>query len=153
MTDIKITVVGIEKIQAGLNKFPREIEKYVTQAGEQAAKREILNVVGMQKYPSATEANAPPTPYYIRGRGTQTASGNKGNSERLGTQWYVVRKGLGTEIGNRASYGKWVHGDEQAHFMKPKGWRILTEVVEEKMVQITKVYQAWITKCLRDLGL
>jgi len=153
MTDIKITVIGIEKIQAGLNKFPREIEKYVTQAGEQAAKREILNVVGMQKYPSATEANAPPTPYYIRGRGTQTAHGNRGNSERLGTQWYVKKVGLGTEIGNRASYGKWVHGEEQAHFMKPKGWRILTEVVTEKIDKITKVYQAWITKCLRDLGL
>lgn len=153
MTDIKITVVGMEKIQAALNKFPREIEKNVVQAGDQVAKRVIFTTVGVQKYPPATEANSPPTPYYIRGRGTQTEHGNLGNSENLGKQWYVKQVGLGTEIGNRASYGKWVHGEEQAHFMKPKGWRILTEVVEEKMVQITKVYQAWITKTLRDLGL
>jgi hypothetical protein len=153
MTEIKITVTGIEKIQAGLNRFPHEIEKYLTQAGDEAAKRQILNTVGVQKYPPAGPANAPPTPYYIRGIGTQTQSGNRGNSERLGTQWYVEKQGLGTEIGNRASYGRWVHGDEQAHFMKPKGWRILREVAEEKIDKITKVYQAWINKCIRDLGL
>jgi hypothetical protein len=73
----------------------------------------------------------------------------------LGTQWHIKRElsEYTTEIGNRASYAKWVHGEEQAHFMKPKGWRKLTEVATEKLGKITKVYQAWIDKCIEDLGL
>jgi hypothetical protein len=152
MTDIKITVVGLDKLQASFNKFPREIAKYVEQAGDEASKN-ILKTEGLQKYPPATAANAPPTPYYIRGRGTQTKSGNKGNSERLGTQWVVEKRNLATMIGNRASYAKWVHGEEQASFMKPKRWRILVDVAKEKVPQITKIYQAWISKCIKDLGL
>lgn len=154
MTDIKITVVGIEKIQASLTKFPREISKYLGQAGDEAAKREVLKTKGLQQYPPATAANAPPFPYYIRGRGTQTSQWhNTGSSERLGTQWYVKKVGMGTEIGNRASYAKWVNGEEQASFMKPKGWRILLEVVKEKLPEITNIYQRWVNKLLRDLGL
>lgn len=154
MSDFKITVVGIEKIQAALNKFPREIEKYVTQAGDQVGKRVVLKTEGLQKYPPATGANAPPFPYYQRGLGTWTsANHNTGKSENLGKQWYVSKKGLGTEIGNRASYGRWVHGEEQASFMKPKRWRILYDVVKEKLPEITKVYQAWINKLIKDLGL
>lgn len=154
MSDIKIELIGIEKVQAALTKFPREIEKYITQAGDEVGKRVILNTEGLQKYPPAGPANSPPYPYYKRGSGTQTSPNhNTGSSELLGKQWYVVKKGLGTEIGNRVSYGKWVHGEEQASFMKPKGWRILREVVDEKIIKITKVYQSWINKLIKDLGL
>lgn len=153
MSDFKIEVKGLDKLEAGLQKFPHEIAKYLQQAGDESAKRVILKEKGLQLYPPATEANAPPVPYYVRGRGTQTASGNKYNSERLGTQWYVEPEGLGTRIGNRASYAKWVHGEEQAHFMAPKGWRKLLEVAEEKRDKITKVYQAWVDKLIHDLGL
>jgi hypothetical protein len=155
MPEIYIKVKGIDKLIAGLDKFPRHIGIYIGKAGGEAANHVILNTEGLKKYPPATAANAPPTPYYIRGRGTQTAHGNRGNSERLGTQWHVKRElsEYTTEIGNRASYAKWVHGEEQAHFMKPKGWRKLTEVATEKLGKITKVYQAWIDKCIEDLGL
>jgi len=151
---IKIEVEGIEKITAALARFPREIAKYMQQAGSEAAKRAILPTQGLKKYPGTTAANAPPVPYYIRGRGTQTAHGNLGNSERLGTQWYIkASKSFSTEIGNRASYAKYVHGEEQASFMGPKGWRKLGDVVKEKMGDIVKVYQAWVDKLIRDLGL
>ncbi len=150
---IKIEVRGLEKIQAALAKFPREISKYLGQAGKEASSRAILPTEGLKKYPPAGAANAPPTPYYIRGRGTMTKSGLRATSERLGTQWTTATKGFSTEIGNRASYAKWVHGEEQASFMGPKGWRKLTDVVKEKMSDITRVYQAWVDKLIRDLGL
>jgi hypothetical protein len=153
MTDIKITVIGIEKIQAALTKFPREISNYLGYAGNDAARDVVLGTVGLKNYPPMTAANAPPTPYYIRGRGTQTASGNRGESERLGTQWYVEKQGLGTVIGNRASYAHWVHGDDQASFMKPKGWRKLLDVAEEKREKITAIYQKWTDRLIKNLGL
>ena len=151
--EIKITVVGLDKVLAALSKFPNQIAKYVTQAGDEAANRVILNERGLKKYPPATSANMPPTPYYIRGRGMQYKTYNTNSSERLGTQWYVKKAGLGTEIGNRASYARYVVGEEQALFMAPKGWRKLYEVAMEKKDKIKAVYQAWINKLIRDLGL
>ena len=158
MTDIKIQVIGIEKIQTALTKFPHEIEKYLTNAGNSAAKDVVLSTEGLQKYPPSTAANQPPFPYYIRHQGTQTAHGNLGNSENLGAQWYVEKQGLGTVIGNRASYARWVVGDEQAqqmgpHARIPKGWRKLTDVAHEKIDKITAIYQAWVNKLIRDIGL
>jgi hypothetical protein len=154
MTDIRIQVIGIEKIQAALTKFPREISKYLTQAGDEAAKSQVLNTTGLKNYPPATAANAPPTPYYIRGRGTQTSQyHNTGTSERYGSQWYVQREGMGTIIGNRSSYGIFVGGDRQPPHMAAKGWKKLVDVATEKLPQITKIYQTWINKLLKDLNL
>lgn len=154
MSDIKIHVEGLDKVQANLHKFPREIAKYLKAAGKEAASRQILPTEGLKKYPPATGANQPPTPYYIRGRGTQLKRGNLYNSERLGTQWYVkgVDK-MNTEIGNRASYARWVSGDQQARAMGRIGWRKLKDVAEEKIGDITKVYKSWIDKLIHDLGL
>jgi hypothetical protein len=153
MADIQIQVVGLDKVMRALDKFPHTIAKYMTQAGDEAAKKQILNTEGLKKYPPSGPANEPPTPYYIRGRGTQTKSGNKGNSERLGTQFYVEKQNMNTIIGNRASYAKWVVGDEQAHFMKPKGWRKLFDVATEKKDKIEMVYNKWVAKLIKDLGL
>jgi hypothetical protein len=151
---IKVEVEGLEELQRAIERFPREVEKYLGAAGLQAANKVVLPTEGLKKYPPATGANAPPPPYYIRGRGTQYASGrNSGKSERYGTRWYAKRNGYGTEIGNTASYARWLAGDEQARHMAPKGWRKLTEVVEEKMPEIIKVYQAWVDKLLVAVGL
>lgn len=154
MSNIKITVEGLDKVTASLSKFPRQIAKYLQAAGREAASRQVLPTEGLKKYPPATGANRPPTPYYIRGRGTQLKSRNLYNSERLGTQWYV--KGVdkyNTELGNRASYAQFVHGERQAANMALKGWKKLTDVVEEKMPQIKEVYRAWIDKLISDLNL
>ncbi len=151
---IKITVEGDKKIIAALTKFPREIAKYLQSAGAEAAKKEILPTQGLQKYPPATAANAPPEPYYIRGRGTMYKSGLRATSERLGTQWYTKKvQSFSTEIGNRTSYAKWAHGEEQARAMARIGWRKLGEVVTERMQQVVAAYQRWVDKLLRDLNL
>jgi hypothetical protein len=153
MANVKISVEGLDKLIKGLERFPREIARYMSQAGHEAGEDVILPTQGLRKYPPATAANMPPTPYYIRGRGTQLKRGNLGNSERLGTQFYIKRTGWNTAIGNRASYAKYVIGEQQASFMAPKGWRKLFDVAKDKKAKIQKVYQAWVDKALRDFGL
>lgn len=152
---IQIKVEGLDKLQEALRKFPRQVGKYLGGAGKETAKRVILPTEGLQKYPPATAANFPPTPYYIRGRGTQYKSHNTLTSERLGTQWYerTTLQNYQTEVGNRSSYAKFVHGQEQARFMAPKGWRKLLEVAREKIVDIERTYNSWINRLLQDLKL
>lgn len=152
MPNIEIHVTGLDRLIKAIDRFPVQIAKNMSQAGHEAG-TEILDTKGLRSYPKPTAANFPPTPYYKRGMGTQTAHGNLGNSERLGTQFYIKRTGWNTAIGNRASYAKWVVGEEQAHFMAPKGWKKLWDVAKEKKKQIERVYQAWVDKTLRDLGL
>jgi len=155
MTDesIRIEIKGIEKLMAALNRFPGKIKSYMGQAGHEAATRVILPTEGLQKYPPETAANQPPSPFYIRGKGTQTKSRNYFNSENLGKQWYERRSGMDMRIGNRASYACHVHGEEQAKAMGRIGWKQLFKTAKEKIGDITKVYNAWVAKAIRDLGL
>jgi len=151
---IRIQVEGLDELQKALNKFPTKTQKYLQSAANEAIKRVVLPTQGLQKYPPMTAANAPPEPYYIRGRGTQTLKGNRGNSQRLGTQWYTKAQGTGTWIGNRATYAPFVHGeDDQAKAMERIGWRKLIDVINDKMPSIVKVYQAWVDKLLKGCGL
>ena len=144
---------SIDKLLLALKRFPQQVKRNLGAAGLEAVKRVIFPVQGLKRYPPATAANQPPTPYYIRGRGTQYKSRHTGSSVRYGTQWYSKSQGYATEIGNRASYARWLAGEEQARHMAPKGWRKLIDVVNEKMADITKVYQAWIDRTLREIGL
>jgi len=150
---ITIKVTGIEKLLDAFSRFPVEIMAHFSQAAHESSNK-ILGEEGLRNYPPSTAANAPPTPYYIRGRGTQYESYNKGQSENLGKQWYRKREGYSVKIGNRASYAKWVHGDEtQAHFMADIGWRKLLEVAKEKILEIERIYQKWIDRAIRKLRL
>lgn len=151
---IHIEIKGLDKLEKAIKRFPSEAKKYLGQAGGEAAERVVFKIQGLKKYPPATSANQPPAPYYIRGRGMQYKNYNDMRSEKLGTKWYSKAEGYETRIGNIASYAKYVHGDDdQASFMEPKGWRKLKEATQEKIADITKVYQAWVDKLLRDIGL
>jgi hypothetical protein len=171
MTEIKLTIKGIEVLQSLLRQFPKEIGNTLSAAGREAAEKIILPTEGIRKYPPADAANAPgryktvtingrPATfrqgYYIRGRGFQSPTRGGGyrnlaNSERYGTQWYVKRNGYGTEIGNRASYAKWLGGEEQARHMAARGWRRLIDVALEKLPEITAVYQKWVDDLIAKL--
>lgn len=153
MTELQIEIEGLDKLVSKLNKFPREISRNFEAAGEEAAKDVILPTEGLQNYPPATAANEPPVPYYIRGRGTQYATRNLMNSERVGTRWTVVRRAFNTVIGNPVSYSRYLHGEEQAEAMKAIGWKKLFDVAKEKLKAIQKVYQAWVNKTIKDLKL
>lgn len=162
---LKLDVKGEEKIIAALGKFPKEITKYMRQAGSEAAEV-VLAERGLKIYPAATAANRPGrmrggsrVGYYIRGRGWQTPTRgggyrSLGNSERLGTHWKVTKTVYGVTILNEgASYAPYVHGEEQARVMASYGWRKLLEVVMQKLATITQIYQGWIDKLISDLGL
>ena len=153
MSDFQIEIVGLDKLLAAFEKFPNKVTKALKGAGEESSKI-IIESKGLQNYPGTTAANAPPTPYYIRGRGTQYKNTNNWSSERLATQWYVKTSGFQTKIGNRASYAKWVHGKEdQATAMADIGWKKLFDVAKQKKGRITKIYQAWVNKLLKELNL
>ena len=161
MTDdsiIRIDIDGLDVLDRNFTRFKGEIKKYVQQGGKEAGEM-VLETEGLRKYPPLTSANQEPTPFYIRGRGTETAYGNRGNSEKLGANFYVKSEGYwNTKVGNRVSYARYVVGDEQAYHMGPnaripKGWRKLIDVAKENIVGITAKYQQWIDKCIRDMGL
>lgn len=170
---IKIEVKNADLLKKAFAQFGKEADKYLSQAGQESAKL-ILETSGLRKYPPATAANAPGRTkqvtfgngrvatfrmgYYVRGRGmfSPTRGGGykmTGSSERFGTQWYVLKIPGGVTIGNRASYAPFVSGDNQAGAMGGIGWRKLTEVGQEKLPEITKVYDAWVDKLLVKVGL
>ena len=150
---LSIKVTGLDQVRAALAQFPQQIGRYLSAAGTEAG-NEIVDSPGLSQYPAATAANEPPTPYYVRGQGTQYANSNAGNSERLGTQFYVnADDSYKTTIGNRASYAPYVVGDEQARAMDAIGWRRLIDVAADKIETIRGIFQGWIDKMIKDLGL
>jgi hypothetical protein len=150
---IQIDIKGADKIVAALNKFPQEIQKNFKAAGQEAA-TEIIMTEGLKVYPSKTAANAPPTPYYIRGTGTQLKSRNMGNSEDYKAQFYAKHTPGGTIISNRASYAKYLAGEEdQARVMAKYGWRKLIDVAREKLTAITTIFNKWAQYTIDKLGL
>ena len=156
---IGIEVDGIDKVRANLDLLVDDIRKDLGGAGKEAA-AEVLDTVGLRAYPRSTAANEPPTPYYIRGRGMQRGGKrvpeyNDNKSQKLGTQWYTRTdySHIGVTIGNKVTYAPFVHGEEQAGHMASKGWRKLVDVANEKIDQITAIYQGWIDRFIRMHGL
>jgi len=156
MSGFLIQVKGLDKVLKGINEIadPRHVGIYLAKAGQEAASK-ILQTKGLQSYPPETEANKPPVPYYIRGRGTETALGNLNDSERLGTKFYIDRdvSNYITKVGNTALYADDVVGDNQKELFGIIGWRKLREVAEEKIDLLSQIYDAWIAKMIKDLGL
>lgn len=149
---VSIEVKGLKEIDAKLNKLGKSLNKYAQQGMIQASK-DILKTEGLQKYPPTTDANRPPTPWYLRGVGTQYKNRNDGRSERYGTQWHTDKVSWGAKVGNRASYAIYVGGDKQPGHMAAKGWRKLVDVVKEKQPKIKSALDAWIKKAMKDAGL
>ena len=148
-----IEIKGLDVFLKAFHKFPKEVARALSQAGHQAAD-EVLETKGLRNYPRAGKGSTPPAPYYKRGTGHMYASGGTdGKSENLKTKWTVKREGYKTKIGNSASYSPWVHGEEQAGVMGRLGWKKLYETFVSKKAKITKIYQQWVDKTIRKLGL
>ena len=152
--DFQIEIVGLDKLLAAFDKFPKKVARTVSQAGHEVYNKVILPTKGLQNYPAPPPSSTPPAPYYKRGTGYMYADGGtKGNSENMAKRWYVKSSGFKTTIGNSASYAIWAHGDEQSRAMARVGWRKLFDVAKKSKTRITKIYQTWINKTLRELGL
>jgi hypothetical protein len=142
--------IDADKKQIALSKFSAELPHYL-----QGARIEITDLIldtkGLRNYPPSTAANQPPTPFYIRGRGTQTSAGrNTLSSERLGTRWQSVPYSkIGMKISNPVSYASYVHGEQQARHMARIGWRKLYETAKGKTKQIATIYNRWIARLIK----
>lgn len=153
MSALEIEVKGIDKIMAGFRKFPEEIKNSMRGAAEESG-HEIIQTKGLKIYPPETDANKPPTPYYIRGRGMQNKSGNNMKSEKYGARFYVKQEGYGAIIGNSASYAKYLADEEeQATHMEKIGWRKLIDVAREKLDKVKDIYERWAQYTINKLGL
>ena len=128
----RIEIKGLDKLVKKINTLEK------MDAVKAALKQSATFLAGkMAEYPSQTAANQPPVPYYIRGRGTQTASGNLGNSEDLGQKWrgakpQIRNKGFTVAIGTNVSYAPFVQAhDRQARWMKSIGWKTDQQVLDK----------------------
>jgi len=153
VSNIQIEMRGLKEIDAKLKKLGRSLSSYMSQAMVQAGKT-IIMTEGLKKYPPAGPGSNPPPPYYKRGYGTINKSGaGRATSENLGSKWYVDKVPFGAKVGNRASYAKWVSGENQAHFMPPLGWKKLSEVAKDSIDKVKKTLSAWLDKAKKDAGL
>ena len=154
--DLYIQVVGLDKVEAAFKRFPQEIEQDIGQAAAEAAKL-VIAQEGVSGYPPATEANAPPVPWYERGKGMWVNRAgqlvNKGNSEQYGKAFDVQKVRMGVTILNKASYGKYLGGEQQARHMARIGWRKVFDVAKEKQAEITEIFNLWIARLIRRLNL
>ena len=153
--DFQIEIVGLDKLLAAFDKFPKKVARTMSQAGHEVYNKVVLPAKGLQNYPAPPPSSTPPAPYYKRGTGYMYADGGtKANSENMGKQWYGKREGANFRIGNRASYAIWAHDENrQSKAMAAVGWRKLFDVAKKSKTRITKIYQTWINKTLRELGL
>jgi hypothetical protein len=151
MTDIiDIDIPGLDALLQKLGQLPPLLEKYLRAAGKEAS-NEVLDTIGVRRYPPSTAANAPPVPYYIRGRGMQT-SANRNNlkSEKYGSRWSVTNDPYITTMTNNTSYAKYLGGDRQAEAMARIGWRKVRDVAMEKRAVLRDIYAAWVKKALGE---
>ena len=97
-------------------------------------------------YPPETEANQPPTPYYIRGTGTQYSTGNRGESRQLNTNWTklveLVDNGAVGTVDNKTPYGLYVHGlaPYQRYYHKDNKWRTVGKIASDVKPKVNAVF-------------
>jgi len=164
--DLIIDIPNLDRIRERVMRSPELLIEAFAAAGDTAAKY-LLEQEGLAAYPPETAANKPPVPYYIRGVGTQTAAGNRynserldektadgnlHNSERLGEHWTITLQGNVTTVGNiGVSYADKVHGDFQPPNMARIGWRKLSAAAEESEEEIAKIYAALVVEAIEEI--
>lgn len=159
---VEVEIKGLARILEALRRFPREVLQAFEGAGREAG-NEILDTTGLRAYPPAYHAPQPfKSDQQRRGFFAALQAGEievpyrrglSPRSERYGTQFYVLPQGAETKIGNRASYAGWLAGERQSAYMAAGGWRKLADVAREKLDVVGRIYEAWITRTLRNLGL
>lgn len=157
---LQVEIVGIDKLVSNLDKFGKEIGKGMSDAGVKIGSM-IVRQPGLKQYPAAGSQNSPgrttstgrPMGWYVRGRGWHSPTTQYYTSERLGTQWTVEPSTYQVTISNKASYAPYVHGEEQSRLMELYGWRKLVDVAREQLSEAARIYQAFVDRLIKRLGL
>lgn len=154
MGEIQIDIKGVDKLVSNMDKVGSQLDVYLKTAAEESL-NEVLDTVGIRKYPPTTAANNPPYPYYQRGKGTWTSPGvNRGNSERFGENWSTSLMPYGAKAINNTSYGVYLVDDQlQATHSARIGWRKLGEVAREKSEKIKAIFQNALDRLIKSVGL
>ena len=153
MPIIEISVDGLKKISTAFIRFTPMVIKNMASAGEEALNM-VLDTEGLRTYPPLTSANLPPTPYYIRGRGTQMKYGNLGNSENYKQKWQLESSTYEAKAKNvGVSYNEYLGGEDQVWWASTYGWKKLYSTAVSMISDIVKIYEAWIEKTIKELGL
>lgn len=108
-----------------------------------------------EKYAPATSANSGPGVHYVRGQGTQLASGrNLGNSERMSTRWKtnVASSGIVGSLENNASYSIYVIGSRQARFHARRGWPNVPNYASDQR-NVDRLGEVWSGSLFEDKGI
>lgn len=152
MPIIEVEVSGIKEWIAALKKFPTVLPKNMASAGLEAINM-ILDTVGLRAYPPETAANRPPTPYYQRGLGTVYKTGVSATSENYGKKWTTEAESFLAKAKNTASYAQFLGGENQVWWASGYGWKKLFSTAKEMIPEIVKIYEAWVEKTIKELGL
>ncbi len=152
----RIRIEGDTEFRAKLRKAKGQLKEDIQGAAVESLD-EVLDVQGIRAYPPETAGNRPPTPYWVRGQGMQTASGNLGNSEKYAMKGWSKKnyqvQAYGASATNTTSYGGYLGGDQQAAAMGRIGWRKISDVAKEKQKAIGVIFGKWIKRGLRRVGL
>ena len=147
----RIEIKGLDKLVTKVNKLEQ------MDAVKASLKQAATFLAGkMAEYPSQTAANQPPVPYYIRGRGTQTGSGNLGNSEDLGQKWRGAKpqirdRGFTVAIGTNVSDAPFVQSqDRQARWMRTIGWQTDQKVLDKNKDEVKEYLVDAINKIINS---
>lgn len=157
MSNIQIRINGLNELKKKFGVASQMWNQTLSDASTLVGDA-VLNTRGVKQYPPMTDANRPPAPYYIRGKGTQTSKGNLLNSQRLGTNLFsegkVTSFGAVVTIGTRnVTYAPYVIGEQQSRAMARIGWRKLKDVAIEKQDKIRRTFEAVIQAALKRAGL
>lgn len=171
MTEVEITITGIDDFIDALHNAPEIAEPLA----EQAMARSLLAIQGrVAEYPPESEANRPrlaytrplvrgpdPNRWYERGYGTKwiTRDGRvhgKKTSRFLGRQWaHEVQTRpdaiLGV-VGNSAPYADEVQGSRQKSYHAARGWLTLDHAVEQSVEDIEAAFGEAVEALLEALA-
>ena len=149
---IEVSSSGIKKLTTALVRFPVVIPKNMAHAGMEALNI-ILDTEGLRKYPPETSANRPPTPYYQRGLGTVYKHSVDASSENYGKKWEVESESYVARAKNTASYAQFLGGENQVGWASGYGWKKLFSTAKAMIPELLKIYDAWVAKTIKELGL
>lgn len=147
MSDLSVTVDGIEALQAKLNRVANVGATLRTPFAQTAADIKTH----MKEYPPSTEANMPRPghTYYKRGYGPIYVRVRDGGvtgrktSQLLNKSWSTSSQFTANTakvtIGSRATYARYVHwGPKQARFHKARGWRTVQDAAKKYAAVLVK---------------
>jgi len=152
---INIDIKGDKELAAKLRQVESAIRRTAMAGGMQDATKYVATNAAV--YPPASKANAPPPPYYIRGKGTQYEKYNRGESEQLGDHWErgVSERGDGVQgvVENKTSYAPWVHSVvRQRWFHKINNWRNIERIKNDVEQGVVQIFRSGVEKVLKIAG-